>query len=84
MKKLKKCIERIRESRNEEVTSNELTEEQLFYVNEGYRLGLWSAAMAVADEMDANSSNPSPTYMEDEEAWWREHEEGTETETENE
>lgn len=83
MKKLKKCIERIRESRKGGVTSDELTEEQLFYVNEGYRLGLWSAAMVVADEMDANSSNPCPTYMEDEEVWWREHEEGSENETEN-
>ena len=49
-----------------------MTEEQLYYLQEGYREGLCSAAMMLADELDAlvDENNEDPHYLDDEEEFW--------------
>lgn len=66
---LNKLIKQIRELRGKAVTSNELNAEQLHYINEGYKQGLCSAALMLADEVDARSIESE--QMEKEEMWWQ-------------
>ena len=66
---LKKLIKQVRESRKNAVSSDELNAEQLHYINEGYRQGLCSVALMIADEIDARSNKSE--QMEKEEMWWQ-------------
>ena len=72
VKLLKNCIYRIRESWPGDVHCETLTEEQMHYVREGYRLGLMSAAMSVADELAAEDpdGDMEKDYGETEHNWW--------------
>lgn len=73
---LKKLINQIRDCRKYTIKSDELNEEQLYYLQEGYREGLCSTAMMLADELDAVLSS-DPDYdinlLEQEERWWHTH-----------
>ena len=66
---LKKLIKQVRESRKNAVSSDELNAEQLYYINEGYRQGLCSVALMLADEIDVRSNESK--QMEKEEMWWQ-------------
>lgn len=66
---LKKLIKQVRESRKNAVSSDELNAEQLHYINEGYRQGLCSVALMLADEIGARNGNSSK--IESEEEWWQ-------------
>ena len=68
---LKKYINGIRNLRKLPITSDDLNEEQLYYLQEGYREGLCAAAMYLADELDAEIEEGH--YFEIEEQWWHYH-----------
>ena len=68
---LKKYINGIRDIRKFTIKSNDLNEEQLYYIQEGYREGLCAAAMYLADELDAEIGEAH--YLELEEKWWHYH-----------
>ena len=68
---LKKYINDIRDLRKSTIKSYDLNEEQLYYLQEGYREGLCAAAMYLADELDAEIGEAH--YFELEEQWWRYH-----------
>ena len=68
---LKKYINGIRDLRKGTITSDDLNEEQLYYLQEGYREGLCAAAMLLADELDAEIGEAH--YFELEEQWWHYH-----------
>ena len=78
---LKKLINSIRDLRAYTIKSDDLSEEQLYYLQEGYREGLCSAAMMIADELDATiQSDVERTeeiseylFMDLEEQWWHHH-----------
>lgn len=76
VKLLKTCIERIRSSWPGKISCDTLTEEQMHYVRQGYRLGLMSAALIVAEEMAAEDLDGAmeEDYEGAEEAWWNSHE----------
>ena len=78
---LKKYINQLRDMRSETIKSDELNEEELYYLQEGYREGLCAAAMMLADELDCELQN-EPDCPEDypegllyrvEENWWHTH-----------
>ena len=71
IQKLKKYINNIRDLRKGTITSDDLNEEQLYYLQEGYREGLCAAAMLLADELDAEIGEGH--YLENEENWWHYH-----------
>ena len=68
---LKKYINGIRDLRKETIKSDDLNEEQLYYLQEGFREGLCAAAMYLADELDAEIGEGH--YLENEEIWWHYH-----------
>ena len=73
---LKHLINEIRNARQYTISSDTLSEEAIYYLQEGYREGLCSAAMTLADELDARLSE-DPDYdtnaLEKEEIWWHNH-----------
>lgn len=78
---LKKIINQLRDYRAYTIKADDLGEEQLYYLQEGYREGLCSAAMLIADELDAivqEDPNCPEEYsdgllMDLEEQWWHTH-----------
>lgn len=72
---LKRCINSLRDLRKETIKSDTMTEEQLYYLQEGCREGLCNAAMMLADELDALTIDDPQDYMEAEEEWWHSHDE---------
>lgn len=68
---LKKYINEIRDLRSQTIKSDDLSEEQLYYLQEGFREGLCAAAMYLADELDAEIGEAH--YFELEEQWWHTH-----------
>ena len=68
---LKKYINGIRDIRKGTIKSDDLNEEQLYYLQEGYREGLCAAAMLLADELDAEIGEVH--YLKNEENWWHYH-----------
>ena len=71
IQKIKKNINDLRDLRKDTITSDELNEEQLYYLQEGFREGLCAAAMYLADELDGELGEGS--YLENEEKWWHYH-----------
>jgi len=72
MENLKKYINNIRDLRKGTIKSDDLNEEQLYYLQEGYREGLASAAMMLADELDA-LTDCEFDFLKSEEIWWHTH-----------
>ena len=78
---LKKCLNELRDMRGEKIKSTELSEEELYYLQEGYREGLCAAAMLLADELDVliqdepdvPENYPSGILIDLEEQWWHTH-----------
>ena len=78
---LKGLINTLRDTRQYTIKSDDLGEEELYYLQEGYREGLCSAAMTIADELDAivqEDPNCPEEYrdgllMDLEEQWWHTH-----------
>jgi len=77
---LKHLINTLRDMRSYTINSDDLGEEELYYLQEGYREGLCAAAMTIADELDAivqEDPNCPEEYdgllMDLEEAWWHTH-----------
>ena len=68
---LKNLINQLRDLKNEKIESVDLTEEQLYHFSEGYKQGLFSAALIIADELDAKT-NCENEYLNKEEEWWNE------------
>lgn len=66
---LEHLIKELRDLSEEKVKSNTLTEEQLYYLQEGYLIGLSTAATLLADELDAET-NFEHAYLECEEKLW--------------
>lgn len=66
---LKRLISEIREFKDEPITSDDLGEEQLFYLQQGFTEGLAAAAMLLADELDM-LTDCEFEYLEHEEEWW--------------
>ena len=79
--KLKKAINDLRDMRSGTIKSDTLSEEQLYYLQEGYREGLCAAAMLLADELDAELQGeidcpedfPIGSLIDIEEQWWHSH-----------
>lgn len=71
IQKIKKYINDLRDLRKETIKSDDLNEEQLYYLQEGFREGLCAAAMYLADELDSELG--SGHYLENEENWWHYH-----------
>lgn len=75
---LKKCINNLRDLRKMAIKSDDLNEEDLYFLQEGYWEGLCSAAMTLADELDALDTYDGEdydSYIEQEEDWWHTHDE---------
>ena len=72
VKDLKNYINQIRDMRKYTIKSDTMTEEQLYYLQEGYREGLCASAMMLADELDALTDG-TEMYSEKEEQWWHYH-----------
>lgn len=77
---LKKMINQLRDYRAYTIKADDMSEEQLYYLQEGYREGLCSAAMLIADELDAilleDPDCPEEydgVLMNLEEMWWHTH-----------
>jgi len=77
---LKWLINQLRDMRKQTIKSDDMTEEQLYYLQEGYREGLCAAAMLMADELDKEYSElleigvlPDGSYLDKEEQWWHTH-----------
>ena len=78
---LKHLINTLRDMRSYTINSDDLGEEELYYLQEGYREGLCAAAMTIADELDAivQEDPDCPEEYSDgllmdlEEAWWHTH-----------
>ena len=68
---LKKYINGIRDIRKETIKSDTMTDEQLYYLQEGFREGLCAAAMYLADELDVEIGYEK--YLSIEEEWWHTH-----------
>lgn len=66
---LENLIKEIRDLSKEKVKSNTLTEEQLYILQVGYLIGLSSAAILLADELDVET-NYEHEYLELEEELW--------------
>lgn len=69
--KLEQLIKEIRDLSKEQIESDDLTEEQLYHLREGFKQGLFSTALLLADELDAET-NGDNGYLEQEEEWWNE------------
>ena len=78
---IKKLINNIRDMRKQTIKSDDLDEEKLYYLQEGFREGLCCAAMILADELDAiiqgeedcPDSWPDGLLSDLEEQWWHTH-----------
>lgn len=78
---LKRLINSLRDMRTYTIKSDDLDEEALYYLQEGYREGLCSAAMMLADELDAilcadpdcPEEYDGGLMMDLEENWWHTH-----------
>lgn len=78
---LKNLINNLRNMRSYTIKSDDLGEEELYYLQEGYREGLCAAAMMLADELDAIVQDcsdcpedyPNGLFMNLEEQWWHTH-----------
>ena len=77
---LKRLINSLRDMRAYTIKSDDLGEEELYYLQEGYREGLCAAAMMLADELDVilqSDPNCPEEYdgaiMNLEEEWWHTH-----------
>jgi len=78
---LKTLINTLRDMRSYTIKSDDLGEEELYYLQEGYREGLCSAAMLIADELDATLQElpdcpedyPEGMLMNLEQSWWHTH-----------
>lgn len=76
---LKQIINHIRDMRKQSIKSDDMNEEQLYYLQEGFREGLCASAMMIADEMDEcysemlNGIFPEDSYLDKEEEWWHTH-----------
>lgn len=78
---LKKMINQLRDYRAYTIKADDMDEESLYYLQEGYREGLCSAAMLIADELDAiiQEDPDCPEEYRDgllmdlEEQWWHTH-----------
>lgn len=81
IKNLKRYINQIRDMRKETIACDDLGEEQLYYLQEGFREGLCACAMMLADELDAELQTypecpeeyPSDCLIDLEEEWWHTH-----------
>ena len=75
MKKIEKTlidlINSIHELKDISIDSEDLTPEQLQYVQEGFVQGLCLVSLLVADELDAQTDGDS-AYLEQEYRWWDE------------
>ena len=69
--KLEQLIKEIRDLSKEQIESDDLTKEQLYHLQEGFKQGLASAAMMIADELDAETDCENE-YLRLEEEWWNE------------
>lgn len=78
---LKNLINQLRDMRSYTIKSDDLGEEELYYLQEGYREGLCNAAILIVDELDA-AFQELPDYPEEldnglmadlEEQWWHTH-----------
>ena len=72
MENLKRYINNIRDLRRHNIKCDTMTDEQLYYLQEGYREGLASAAMMLADELDA-LTDCEFDFLKSEEIWWHYH-----------
>lgn len=83
---LKRLINQLRDMRKQTIKSDDMTEEQLYYLQEGFRKGLCAAAMMMADELDKEysellysidqflySMDQKELFLEKEECWWHTH-----------
>lgn len=78
---LKNLINQLRDMRSYTIKSDDLGEEELYYLQEGYREGLCSAAMLIADELDVALQELADcpedynngTMINLEEQWWHTH-----------
>lgn len=78
---LKGLINTLRDTRKYTIKSDSLNDEQLYYLQEGYREGLCSAAMTIAEELSAELQDfpECPEEFDDnmlveiEEEWWHTH-----------
>lgn len=76
---IKWLINRVRDMRKQTIKSDDMTEEQLYYLQEGFREGLCAAAMMMADELDKEYSeildgiDQEESFLEKEERWWHTH-----------
>ena len=71
IKLLKKMINEIRDIRSYSIKSDDIGEEELYYLQEGFREGLCGASMVLADELDMICNND--IYLKAEEEWWHTH-----------
>ena len=78
---LKNLINQLRDMRSYTIKSDDLGEEELYYLQEGYREGLCNADILIIDELDA-AFQELPDYPEEldnglmadlEEQWWHTH-----------
>ena len=74
MENLKRYINNIRDLRRHNIKCDTMTDEQLYYLQEGYREGLASTAMMLADELDA-LTDCEFDFLKSEEIWWHTHNE---------
>lgn len=76
---LRWLINRVRDMRKQTIKSDDMTNEQLYYLQEGFREGLCAAAMMMADELDKEYSefldgmDQKESFLEKEECWWHTH-----------
>jgi len=76
---LKQVINRVRDMRKQTIKSDDISDEQLYYLQEGFREGLCVAAMMMADELDKEYSEfldgmgQKESFLEKEECWWHTH-----------
>lgn len=76
---LRWLINQLRDMRKQTIKSDDMTDEQLYYLQEGFREGLCAAAMMMADELDKEYSefldgmDQKESFLEKEECWWHTH-----------
>lgn len=76
---LRWLINQLRDMRKQTIKSDDMTDEQLYYLQEGFREGLCAAAMMMADELDKEYSelldgmSQKESFLEKEKCWWHTH-----------
>ena len=73
IKDLLNSINAIRDLRARTINSDVLNEEQLYYLQEGFREGLATAAIRLARQIDNIDGIPSKYFEFYEEKWWHTH-----------